>query len=179
MRNFAKKILVLLFISISLSTVTAIAYAEDTAPSTPQFVPTYIPKPSTLPGPEISKQQDLGTRQLLVGTILPRFAIGLIGMTGGFALLMIVIGGVRYLTAYGNDEAAGKGKNQIIYGIVGMIVALLAYTIVTAIVNIRLDNNQTGAPIQGVDTAPTVPSTQPNNTIPGVNTAPEPSSQAS
>lgn len=148
MKNILKKILILTFISISLSTVMNFAYAAPAAtpatPSTTQpFKPSLIPKPSTLPGPEASEQKDTGTRQLLVESILPRFAIALIGMTGGFALLMIVIGGVRYVTSYGNDEAAGKGKTQIIYGIVGMIVALLSYTIVTAITNIDIENQET------------------------------------
>ncbi|MFA6306028.1 MAG: hypothetical protein WC651_04905 [Candidatus Gracilibacteria bacterium] len=147
MQKIIKKILVLAFVSISLLTVTTIAYAADAqaTPATPTtttqpFKPSYIPKPANLPGPEATEQETKGTRTKLVDEILPKFAIGLIGMTGGFALLMIVIGGVRYLTAYSNDEAAGKGKTQIIYGIVGMIIALLSYTIVIAITNIKLDN---------------------------------------
>ena len=147
MKNILKKLLILAFISISLSTaVMTVSYASQVV--TPNFVPSLIPKPSTLPGPEASEQTNTSTRQLLVDKILPRFAVGMIGMTGGFALLMIVIGGVRYVTAYGNDEAAGKGKTQIIYGIVGMIVALLSYTAVTAITNIRIDNNTTAPTTQ-------------------------------
>lgn len=142
MKNILKKLLILTFITLSLSTAVTVAYAApDPAPTTAaqQYKPSLIPRPPNLPGPEATET----TRTKLVDTILPRFAVGMIGMTGGIALLMIVIGGVRYLTAYGNDEAAGKGKNQIIYGIVGMIVALLAYTIVTAVTNINVDNNAT------------------------------------
>ncbi|MCK9186576.1 pilin [Candidatus Gracilibacteria bacterium] len=140
MKKFIKKILILAFVSISLSTVMPVLYTAPQTANATEFSPTYIPRPDNLPGPETTEQTTIGTRQLLTERILPRFAIGLIGMTGGFALLMIVIGGVRYLTAYGNDEAAGKGKTQIIYGIVGMIVALLAYTIVTVITNLNIEN---------------------------------------
>ncbi len=145
MKNIFKKLLILTFIAISISTAVTVTYAAPTtekpaATTVKQpFKPSLIPRPTNLPGPEATEE----TRTKLVDTILPRFAVGMIGMTGGIALLMIVIGGVRYLVAYGNEEAAGKGKTQIIWGIVGMIVALLAYTIVTAVTNIRIDGNET------------------------------------
>ncbi|MDP2642374.1 MAG: pilin [Candidatus Peregrinibacteria bacterium] len=147
MKKIIKKILVLMFISIAISTAMPTTYAVTHAAD--QFKPSYIPRPSNLPGPESSEN----ARTKLVDSILPRFAVGMIGMTGGFALLMIVIGGVRYLTAYGNEEAAGKGKNQIMYGVIGMIVALLAYTIVTAITNLNIEN-QTLAPTTQTPTTP-------------------------
>jgi len=39
---------------------------------------------------------------------------------------MIVIGGAIYMLAAGNPERAGRGKGVIIYGIVGLVIALLA-----------------------------------------------------
>lgn len=41
-------------------------------------------------------------------------------------VLMIVIGGATYMMAAGNPERAGKGKKIIIYGIIGLIIALVA-----------------------------------------------------
>jgi len=41
-------------------------------------------------------------------------------------VVMVVIGGATYMLSAGNPERAGKGKSIIIYGIVGLIIALLA-----------------------------------------------------
>lgn len=43
-----------------------------------------------------------------------------------FVVVMIVIGGATYMLAAGNPERAGRGKGIIIYGIVGLVIALLA-----------------------------------------------------
>lgn len=42
------------------------------------------------------------------------------------AVVMVVIGGATYMLAAGSTERASKGKSIIIYGIVGLIIALLA-----------------------------------------------------
>jgi len=41
-------------------------------------------------------------------------------------VLMGVIGGVVYMTSAGNSEKAEKGKNVIIYAIIGLVLALVA-----------------------------------------------------
>lgn len=51
---------------------------------------------------------------------------------------MLIVGGVRFSVSYGNDEAIGKAKNEVIWAIVGLIISLLAYTIVKIIANIDL-----------------------------------------
>ena len=43
-----------------------------------------------------------------------------------FVVVMIVIGGATYMLAAGNPEKAGKGKQMIIYGIIGLVIALIA-----------------------------------------------------
>ncbi len=43
---------------------------------------------------------------------------------------MIIIGGLRYVVSGGNATAVTAAKNTILYAIVGVIVALLAYAII-------------------------------------------------
>jgi hypothetical protein len=43
---------------------------------------------------------------------------------------MIVIGGIRYTTSNGDSAGITSAKNTILYAVVGLIVALLAYAIV-------------------------------------------------
>jgi glucan phosphoethanolaminetransferase (alkaline phosphatase superfamily) len=55
---------------------------------------------------------------------------------GILAVLMIVIGGIRYITSDGDSSRASQAKNTILYAIIGLIVAILSY----AIVNFVLTN---------------------------------------
>ena len=60
----------------------------------------------------------------------------LIFITAAIAVLMIIIGGVRYTISGGDQGAINSAKNTILYAIIGLIVAVVAY----AIVNFVLTN---------------------------------------
>ena len=53
---------------------------------------------------------------------------------GAIAVIMIVIGGIRYVTSSGDGSAITGAKNTILYAVVGLVVALLAYAIVNFVV---------------------------------------------
>lgn len=52
---------------------------------------------------------------------------------GTLSVLMIVIGGIRYITSAGKDASVTKAKNTVLYAIIGLIVALLAYAAINFI----------------------------------------------
>jgi hypothetical protein len=43
---------------------------------------------------------------------------------------MLIYGGIRYTISAGDSKAVTDAKNTILYAIIGIIVALLAYAIV-------------------------------------------------
>lgn len=49
---------------------------------------------------------------------------------GMIAVLMIVIGGIRYASSGGDAGAVKSAKDTILYSVVGLVVAVMAYTIV-------------------------------------------------
>lgn len=51
-------------------------------------------------------------------------------IVGAFALLVITISGLRYITAAGNAERVSKAKNGIIYAMIGLVVAISGEAIV-------------------------------------------------
>ena len=55
-------------------------------------------------------------------------------MAASIAVLMVVIGGFRYIVAGGDPNATASAKNQILYAIVGLIVVMAAYSIVAFVV---------------------------------------------
>ena len=59
----------------------------------------------------------------------------IIGIIGIIAVVMIVVGGITYSTSQGDPAKTKKGKDTILYGVIGVIVSLLAF----AIVNFVLD----------------------------------------
>ncbi len=54
----------------------------------------------------------------------------LLFILGAVSVIMIIIGGLRYVVSGGNSANVTAAKNTILYAIVGIIVAILAYAIV-------------------------------------------------
>lgn len=54
----------------------------------------------------------------------------ILGVIGIVAVVVIIVGGISYLTSQGDAGKVAKAKNTILYGIIGMFIALLAFAIV-------------------------------------------------
>ena len=54
----------------------------------------------------------------------------LLFILGAIAVIMIIIGGVRYTTSNGDSSAIKGAKDTILYAVIGLVVAILAYAIV-------------------------------------------------
>lgn len=54
----------------------------------------------------------------------------LLFIIGAISVIMLIIGGIRYTISGGDSAAVTSAKNTILYAIVGIIVALLAYAVV-------------------------------------------------
>ena len=50
--------------------------------------------------------------------------------TGAWAALFIVIGAVRYASSNGDQGLITKAKDTLLYAIIGLVVSVLAFTIV-------------------------------------------------
>ncbi len=53
---------------------------------------------------------------------------------GFLATIMIIYGGILYVTSAGNDENVQKAKKILLYAIVGIIVILLSFAIVNTVI---------------------------------------------
>ena len=60
----------------------------------------------------------------------------IIGIVGFLAVVMIILGGISYTTSAGDASKVKKAKDTIMYGIIGLVIAILAF----AIVNFVLSN---------------------------------------
>ena len=51
-------------------------------------------------------------------------------IAGALAVIMIIYGGIRYITAHGDEKQVKVAKDTIVYSVVGLIIAILAYALV-------------------------------------------------
>ena len=58
----------------------------------------------------------------------------LLFIIGVIAVIMLIIGGIRYVVSGGDQAAVTAAKNTILYAIIGIIVAILAYAIVNFVI---------------------------------------------
>lgn len=54
----------------------------------------------------------------------------LLFVLGAISVIMIIIGGLRYVVSGGNATNVTAAKNTILYAIVGVIIAILSYAII-------------------------------------------------
>lgn len=58
----------------------------------------------------------------------------LLFIVGAIAVIMIVIGGLRYVISGGDATQVQAAKNTILYALVGIIIAILAYAAVNFVI---------------------------------------------
>lgn len=79
----------------------------------------------------------LGTQD--VRTTVSNVIRAFMGLLGIVAVIIILLGGFKWMTAAGNEEKVSEAKKLIISGIIGLVIIMMAYAIaqfvVTAIVN--------------------------------------------
>lgn len=73
---------------------------------------------------------DSSARDFIVRVI--NIALALAGL---IAVFFLILGGFRYVTSLGNEEAAGQAKKIILNAIIGIVIIILSFVIVRVISN--------------------------------------------
>jgi hypothetical protein len=77
------------------------------------------------PGHEMCTEQNAG----LTGTV--KTVVNVLSVVVGIAaVIMIIIGGFRYITSGGKQESVTAAKNTILYAVIGLVIVALAQVIV-------------------------------------------------
>lgn len=133
-----QKLTILGITILLLLTSISLAFAQGEAPRTPQRAPIIPEGAGTLQIPSIKEGSTIPQEQYLGGVFLPTITNIVIAAAGSGALLFMIIGAIEILTAYGNDDKIANGKKTITYALVGLVIAMLSYAIVTIISSIQL-----------------------------------------
>lgn len=55
-------------------------------------------------------------------------------IVGVIAVIMVIIGGIRYALSGGDENGVKTAKDTILYAVIGIVVAMLAYAIVNFVI---------------------------------------------
>lgn len=89
-------------------------------------------------GVELTEVTDDGdTLQSDVQTILT----AIIGVLGFVCVVVMIIGGVNYMTSTGDAGKVKKAKDTILYGLIGLIVCVLAFALVQFVIGTILSGD--------------------------------------
>jgi amino acid transporter len=79
-----------------------------------------------------------------VTSVLQTLAGSLIYVAGPLAVLMIAIGGFQYVASHGDSTQMENAKKTIMFAIIGLIVIILSWAIVTNIATVFLSTGSVG-----------------------------------
>ena len=123
-----KKIFSVIFLfvfGLNLLLLPALGSATTPASSTPRNGGGSTAEPKGLPNP-------LGTDKpnILVGNII-NFILGFVGT---IALVLFIYGGFTWMLSAGSPDKVKKGKNIIVWAVIGLFVVFTAYILVRFVI---------------------------------------------
>lgn len=71
-----------------------------------------------------------------IGAIVVRVINFLLTLIGGISVLFIIIGGFKMVASQGNPEAVKSGKQTATWAVVGLVIALMAFSIIAIVQNV-------------------------------------------
>ena len=92
-----------------------------------QTIDSPIPAPGEVFETGSTLSNNFGSIQQII-TFAFNFVVSIAGV---IFIIMMLVGGIQYLTAAGNEESLGKAKGTMIQSIVGLIVVLSSWAIGT------------------------------------------------
>ncbi len=78
-------------------------------------------------------ENPLGESTLTPTQIYGRLIYAFMGATGALALIMFLIGGFQWMTASGNAERVKKGRDTLMWAVLGLVVIFSSYAILRAV----------------------------------------------
>ena len=81
-----------------------------------------------------SGQEICGAKGEALPDMMKKIINAILMILGIIAVIMIIIGGIRYTTSNGDSSAIKSAKDTIMYAVIGLVVAILAFAIVNFVI---------------------------------------------
>jgi len=85
---------------------------------------------------EIAKPRTVGNGENTLTADVAGIINGVIGALGIVAVIVIIMGGVSYMTSAGDSSKVKKAKDTILYGVIGLIIVMLSFAIVNWVIGV-------------------------------------------
>ena len=85
-------------------------------------------------GASSSQSSEAPTSLFGAGGIFQTITNVLLFVIGAVSVVMLIIGGIRYTISQGDSSAVTSAKNTILYAVVGLVVAILAFAAVNFVI---------------------------------------------
>lgn len=82
----------------------------------------------------LGSPDDLGIPQNDVETGIQTILNNVYFIAGVVAVVVIIIGGMSYITSSGDSSKVTKAKNMIVYAVVGLVLTMLAFGITNFVI---------------------------------------------
>ena len=112
----------------------ALAFGVVAAPAAYAGADCDVSSPTLSGGADCAQGDEVPTDLVGDGGIFQTVTNVLLFIIGAIAVIMLIIGGIRYTTSNGDSNQVSAAKNTILYAIIGIIVAILAYAAVNFVI---------------------------------------------
>lgn len=86
-------------------------------------------------GANAAKADGMPTELIGVNGVFTKITNTILYAVGIISVIMLIYGGLRYITSGGDSKKVTDAKNTIMYAIIGLIIAILSYAIVNFVIN--------------------------------------------
>ena len=76
---------------------------------------------------------DTGNSDL--ASVLSTITNVLMFLVGAVSVIMLIIGGFRYVVSQGDQSQVTSAKNTILYAVIGLVVAIMGYTVISFVIS--------------------------------------------
>ncbi len=91
---------------------------------------------SVYDGIEAAKTPEMPSDLTGAGGVIDKVTSTILAVLGFLAVIMLIIGGVKYTTSAGDAKAVTDAKNTILYALIGLAIAILSYSIVKFVIGL-------------------------------------------
>jgi len=88
-----------------------------------------------LAGAEAARADGMPAELIGATGVFTRIANTVLFAVGIISVIMLIVGGLRYVVSGGDSKKVTDAKNTIMYAIIGLIIAILSYAIVNFVIN--------------------------------------------
>ena len=86
---------------------------------------------STCPDGKTCLENPLKNQSVKAGAIIQTIITGALGIVGALTLLMLVLGGFKWLTSAGNAEKVEEGTKTMVWAVIGLFLVFASYLLLT------------------------------------------------